>query len=192
MGMGRAHLAPSLYPPETVRSVCRVVFLLDIPRACKHVLQIQIPSKPSVREYLQQGLHRYSDFAPGSRAEGGLQRRRDLAPWPPGSQSRWPGGRSRCKSPDWPEPWPGRPGVTGSPSNNIILTPINKTGCLSTFIIMMITPTETENWECAQWLLFWLTTKSLKVTVFTVSCHPVLRFQERPNKVSPELSIWPG
>ena len=38
MGMGRAHLTPSLYPPETVRSVCGVEFLLDIPRACKHVL----------------------------------------------------------------------------------------------------------------------------------------------------------
>ena len=36
MGIHGAHLIP-LYPPKTVRSVCWVVFLLDITRACKSV-----------------------------------------------------------------------------------------------------------------------------------------------------------
>ena len=69
MGMDRAHLI-QLYPPETVRSVCWVVFLLDITRACKNVPKCA-PIKPSVRNTCCRGCAALTWLLEAGRGEDG-------------------------------------------------------------------------------------------------------------------------
>ena len=57
MGMDWAHLIP-LYPPETVRSVCWVAFLLDFTQACKSVNRSSLVHlmQPQSREQTEQTI----------------------------------------------------------------------------------------------------------------------------------------